>query len=109
MILDATFAQRAHREQFKTHFASQGIRFRVLEAQADDDTVKQRLQAREARPDQVSDARLEDFEMLTRLYEPPRELAGSRLLAVSTIASLETTLALKALVQAQVESPCLSP
>lgn len=111
VILDATFAQRAHRGQLKARFGSRDIRFRVLEAQADDEAVKQRLQEREARPDQVSDARLQDFEMLTRLYEPPGELAGSHLLTVSTTPPLQATLALalKALVQAQAESPCPSP
>jgi uncharacterized protein len=111
VILDATFAQRAHREQLKVRFASQDIRFRVLEAQADNENMKRRLQARETRPDEVSDARPEDFEMLTRLYEPPKELCGSQLIAVRTTVPLEATLALalKALVQAQAESPCPSP
>ena len=101
VILDATFAQRVHREQLKTVFEPQNVAFRFIEVQADDDLVKQRLTNREAKPDDISDARLEDFEMLTRLYEPPTELAGSQLFTARTTSPLEETLtfALKALVK----------
>ncbi len=104
VILDATFAQRAQREQLNTTLA-QNVAFRFIEVQADDDLVKQRLTNREAKPDDISDARLEDFEMLTRLYEPPTELAGSQLFTARTTSPLEETLtfALKALVKTQLE------
>jgi hypothetical protein len=105
VILDATFAQRAHREQLKTTFEPQNVAFRFIEVQADDDLVKQRLTNREAKPDEISDARLEDCEMLTRLYEPPTELAGSQSFTVRTTSPLEETLtfALKALVKTQLD------
>ena len=78
----------------------------VVEAQASDATVKQRLRAREAKPDEVSDARLEDFEMLTRLYEPPVELPKNCRLTISTTTSVEATLiaTLTALAEAQVRT-----
>jgi hypothetical protein len=68
--------------------------------------IKQRLQARETGSNVVSDARLEDFEMLTGLYEPPREWAERDLIRVCTTAPPQETLtgALKALAQFQVES-----
>jgi aminoglycoside phosphotransferase family enzyme/predicted kinase len=105
VILDATFAQRFHRETLAARFAPRGIAFRFIEAQADDEAVKQRLQEREAQPDEVSDARLEDFEMLTRLYETPTELGGGQLLGVRTTERLGETVtsALKALVRMQLE------
>lgn len=101
VILDATFAQRVHREQLKTAFEPQNVAFRFIEAQAEDDRVKERLAKREAKADEISDARLEDFDMLTRLYEPPTELTGSQSLTVRTTSPLEETLtfALKALVK----------
>ncbi len=101
VILDATFAQRVHREQLKTAFEPQNVAFRFIEAQAKDDRVKGRLAKREAKADEISDARLEDFDMLTRLYEPPTELTGSQSLTVRTTSPLEETLtfALKALVK----------
>ena len=89
VILDATFAQRVHREQLRRCLTSAGIRFRFMEAQAADAAVKQRLKARATRPDEVSDARVEDFEMLIRLYEPPVELPHDQ---VSTAGSVEQTL-----------------
>jgi len=53
--------------------------------------VKQRLRARQTKPDEVSDARLEDFDMLTRLYEPPIELAAGRCVKVRTTGPLDQT------------------
>jgi len=110
VILDATFAQRDKRGQLMTAFEPQNVAFRFIEAQAEDDRVKERLAKREAKADEISDARLEDFEMLTQLYEPPTELAGSQLLTVRTTSTSEETLtfALKALVKTQLEPLCPS-
>ena len=111
IILDATFARHAHRELLAKRLGKSGIAYRFVEVQADDATVKQRLHVREAKPDEVSDARLEDFDMLTKLYEPPVELSAARCLSVQTAAPLDGTVtnALKALSQIQMESPCPSP
>jgi aminoglycoside phosphotransferase family enzyme/predicted kinase len=108
VIIDATFAQREHRAALMHRFRSQPAAFLFLEAQAADPTVKERLKAREARAGEVSDARLEDFEMLTRLYEAPTELSARHRIEVRTAAPLEKTLtgALQALARIQVEHPC---
>jgi hypothetical protein len=92
-------------------FGKHGITWRVLEVQASDAAVKQRLRVREAKPDEVSDARLEDFNTLTQLYEPPVELSTARYLPVQTNAPLDKTAAktLKALSDVQMEHPCPSP
>lgn len=60
VILDATLARRAHRDQLRERLQGQGITLRVLEAQADEATALQRLQAREGRTDEVlmPDARI---------------------------------------------------
>jgi len=106
IILDATFARRTHRDQLVERFGKSGIAYRFIETQADDATVQQRLQSREGHPEEVSDARLEDFEMLTRLYEPPVELAPSRCLQIQTSTPLDETVtkALSLLSQIQVGS-----
>ena len=111
VILDATFARREHREWVAERFRKRGIMWRLLEAQASNAAVKQRLRAREAKPDEVSDARLEDFDMLTRLYEPSLELPAGQCVKVRTSGPLDQTVtkALQSLGRIQVENPCPSP
>ncbi len=111
VILDATFARRAHRELVAERFGKRGIVWRFLEAQASNAAVKQRLRARETKPEEVSDARLEDFDMLTHLYEPPVELPAGQCAKLRTSGPLDkiVTKALQSLARLQVESPCPSP
>jgi len=106
VILDATFARRDHRELLAERFGRRGITWCVLETQASKATVKQRLRGREAKPDEVSDARLEDFAPLTRLYEPPVELPAAKCVKVRTTGSLAqaVTKALQSLARIQVSS-----
>jgi aminoglycoside phosphotransferase family enzyme/predicted kinase len=110
VILDATFARREHRVLLTERFGKRGITWRVLEAQASNGDVKQRLRAREAKPDEVSDARLEDFATLTRLYEPPDELPAGQCVKVPTSGPLDRTLtkALQSLARLQIETSCPS-
>ena len=89
--LDATFARRAHRQLLAERLGKHGFAWRFLEVQAGIAAVKQRLRERETKPEEVSDARLEDFEMLTRLYEPPVELPAAQCVKVRTVAPLEQT------------------
>jgi aminoglycoside phosphotransferase family enzyme/predicted kinase len=111
IILDATFARSAHRQLVAERFSKRGFAWRFLEAQASNATVKQRLRVRATKPGEVSDARLEDFDMLTNLYEPPRELPAARCLKIRTAGSLEMTVtkALQSLARIQVEASCQSP
>jgi aminoglycoside phosphotransferase family enzyme/predicted kinase len=108
VILDATFARRAQRELLAVRFGKRGIAWRLLEARASNAAVKQRLRVREAKPDEVSDARLEDFAMLTRLYEPPAELPAGLCAKVHTSGPLDQTVtkALRSLAHLQVETVC---
>ena len=91
VILDATFARAEQRERLAERFGKCGIAWRFLEAQANSAAIRQRLRAREAEPDEVSDARLEDFAMLIRLYEPPVELAAAQCVKVHTAGPLDQT------------------
>ena len=111
VILDATFARRAHRRWLAEHLGKRGIHWRVLEARASDLAVKHRLRLREAKPGEVSDARIEDFATLTRLYEPPDELPPMRRGRVSTSGPIDASLtrALRGLARLQLEFSCPSP
>jgi hypothetical protein len=106
VILDATFARRAHRKLLVEHFGKRGIPGRVLEVQASDATVKKRLRMRERKHEEISDARLEDFPVLAGLYEPPAELARAQLVKIHTSAPLDKTVvkALEGLARVQVDS-----
>ncbi|MGB7791467.1 MAG: AAA family ATPase [Terrimicrobiaceae bacterium] len=100
VILDATYSRREHREQLTRELNARGLRYRFVETQAPEATVKRRLAQRAGHSRQCSDARLEDFEALNRSYEQPIELvAFCKLVTVSTVGTLEsaTTAALKCL------------
>ena len=90
VILDATFARREHRALFAKRLGRRGA-WRFVEAQASNAAVKQRLRAREAGAGEVSDARLEDFGMLTGLYESPAELRAARCVKVRTTPPIDRT------------------
>ncbi|MEQ2008877.1 MAG: AAA family ATPase [Limisphaerales bacterium] len=105
VILDATFARRAHRELLAARLGRRGLAWQLIEARASNAAVKQRLRAREARPDEVSDARLEDFNQLTSLYEAPTEFSAAQCAHVRTSGPLDQTVtrALQAMARIQVE------
>jgi hypothetical protein len=63
---------------------SKGATYRFIEAQAADEVLKRRLKQREDATHEISDARLEDFETLTRSYEPPSEVPTDYCLQVAT-------------------------
>ena len=111
IVLDATFASRAQREQMRARFDRRGIDWCVVEAHADDRTVRRRLRERAARPEEISDARLDDFTALTRLYEPPAELPKNQRVKVRTTgpSAAALTAALTALARRQLTNPCPAP
>ncbi len=111
VILDATFARREHRAAVCDHFSARRCAVVFIEAQTSDSVAKQRLKARELNLNEVSDARLEDFQKLDDHYDPPVELCGRRFAPVRTTQSLEQTVtrALHSLARLRLESPCPSP
>ena len=108
VILDATFARRAHRNLLANRFGRRGIAWQFVEARATNPAVKRRLRARESRHEEVSDARLGDYEMLNRQYEPPVEVDSTRCLKVRTAGPLVriVTGTLRSLIRRQMDSPC---
>jgi predicted kinase len=84
VILDATFGRRQHRDELSRLLDSKGATYRFIEAQAPDEVLKQRLEQREGATHEISDARLENFETLTRSYEAPSEVQTDHCFQVAT-------------------------
>ena len=110
IILDATFARRAQRQMLAHRFGKRNLPWRLLEVEASDAAVQQRLRVRETKSEEVSDARLEDFPVLTRLYETPVELPAGQWAKVRTTGALQQTVsnALQKLARLQVKAVCSS-
>lgn len=100
-VLDATFGRPEHREVLRTELAAAGIRQRCLELQASDEEIIARLRRREESATEISDARLEDFEILSAAYNAADPVEdGSRVIVESGSSVASTALAaLKALLQ----------
>jgi aminoglycoside phosphotransferase family enzyme/predicted kinase len=101
LIIDATFSSRQHRDELAQKLGALGVAYCFVETQASEETLKRRLIEREGITNEVSDARLEDFEMLTRSYEVPAEIGPRHLITMHTERPLEATVVetLKALAQ----------
>ena len=84
VILDATFGRRQHRDELSRLLDSKGATYRFIEAQAPDEVLKRRLEQRKAATQEISDARLENFETLTRSYEPLSEVGTDHCFQVAT-------------------------
>ena len=88
-ILDATFARREQRDALRRRFESAGATFCIIEVNAGDVAIRRRLGERERKQDEISDARLDDFENLTSIYEPPRR--AENVFSVKTTTASVTT------------------
>src|SRR6056297_1937284 len=91
VILDATFSQLTGRRELMDKLESLGADYLFIEARASDNVVKSRLKDRENK-EVVTDARLEDFEMLTDSYEEPNEIDSHHLKGVDTGSDLTVTI-----------------
>jgi len=91
VILDATFSQLAGRRELMDKLESLGADYLFIEARASDNVVKSRLKDRENK-EIVTDARLEDFEMLTDSFEEPNEIDSHHLKGVDTGSDLTVTI-----------------
>ena len=84
VILDATYSRRLHRDQLRDRLRNAGVAFCFIEAKASNKIIRARLKVRTGKTAQVSDARIEDFQTLSELYEPPKELPAPELAALET-------------------------
>lgn len=91
VVLDATFASRHRRSALRKTLDRARVDYSFVETQTATATLRQRLAARAHAADEISDARLDDFPLLERLYEPPTEIAPRHFLAVKTARSGDAT------------------
>ena len=90
-ILDATYSKEKHREELRRELQREGIPHCFVELKAPEETVQERLEERVHAARQVSDARLEDFEMLNARYEAPGEREDAYHFTVETNGVTEQT------------------
>jgi aminoglycoside phosphotransferase family enzyme/predicted kinase len=84
VILDATFSSRAKRDYLQNACAEAGVSVRVIELEAGHNDILNRLKARDEIKGEISDARLEDLEMLAVAYEAPLELAPALIKVITS-------------------------
>ena len=94
VILDATFSNARGRREIRERFEDRGYRYLFIESTAPEAIVKKRLEKRSQREGVVSDARLEDYDMLRKRYQPPEEIEDSALISAGTDCPKEQTLSL---------------
>ncbi|HWM25266.1 MAG TPA: AAA family ATPase [Chthoniobacterales bacterium] len=100
-IIDATFGQPKQRALLRERLAAAGIQERFLVLDASDNEITERLRHREQSKTEVSDARLEDFEMLSAAYDRPDggEHETRAIIASSSSVEATATETLKALIR----------
>ena len=74
VILDATFSSRTNRQLLREQ--CKDIFLQVVELDVDSGEIESRLRKRDQSAEEVSDARLEDFQKLIAAYESPSELTA---------------------------------
>lgn len=92
VVLDATYRTAAERRRLKQVCKKEGISIRWVEMIASDATIKRRLKQRDREMDVISDARLSDFETLTRKYVSPKSGESASMLSISSHGQLDATL-----------------
>lgn len=92
VILDATFSSKVAREKLITRLRDLEVHYLFIETVAPDTIVKERLEQRSRQSKVVSDARLEDFELLKSRYNSPKEIDNENLVTVQTDRPLEDTI-----------------
>jgi len=93
IIVDATFGQEKHRASFIQALSALSISYYFLEMQVADEILKERLYLRDKSSETVSDARLEDFDLLKQIYQEPSEVSPQHLLRINTDLPTDVTLA----------------
>lgn len=106
-LLDATYGSPAHRSMLRRTLQEARIPYVFIEMVAPASVVRARLRQREGATGLLSDARLEDFDLLNARYEAPTAADDTHLLVVSTEPTLEQTLVfiLERLIARQVAEP----
>lgn len=83
-VLDATFSRPEQRAQLRSDVRSADASHVFVELTAPDEVLRERLSARSSGAPTASDARAEDFEMLSERYQQPDALEDPRHVRVDT-------------------------
>jgi len=92
VILDGTFGRKDKRKNLLANCKERGIRILFIEATATNEIRTERLKKRNKRNDVISDARLEDMDLLDRRYDNPHELKPEQLIRIDTSVSVVKTI-----------------
>jgi predicted kinase len=100
-ILDATFGKFKQREMLREQLSAAGMQLRFIILNTADHEIIERLRRRDQSNTEISDARLEDFEMLSAAYERPDVGEDGTQVIIESESSVEATAsnALSALVR----------
>ena len=89
VLVDATFGQARHRTHFVEALSRLGVPYLFVELIASDEAIKKRLKQRDKEKEVVSDARLENFDLLRHMYQEPEEVPFEHLIRVNAEADKE--------------------
>jgi uncharacterized protein len=92
VLLDGTFSSRKKRIELVECFKKNNIDYVFVESIAGEQIRKERLHDRNKDQSVISDARLDDMEMLDERFENPDELDPKHYLKISTSGDLNTSL-----------------
>lgn len=84
VILDATFSGRKRRADLIRILENLEVNYIFIETRTSDKVIRRRLENRDGNSEVISDARTEDFEKLSRGYNPPGEINQQHLVGVET-------------------------
>ncbi len=87
VIMDATFSNPAHRERLEKLAMDEKTDFFMIETFAPESILRERLHRRYTNTDEISDARLEDFDFLSKRYKSPVEIPDTHKIRVETSGS----------------------
>lgn len=71
VIVDATFTEKGRRDEFRHLARNLNVPFRILYCRADEKVLRQRIQARNARGGDPSEAGLDVLDQQLKSFEPP--------------------------------------
>lgn len=92
VVIDATFGNPENRARLISHLNKINRSFFFIEVSAPEHIRKKRLRKRTEQQDIVSDARLEDFDVLDSKYQSPDEIDSARLIRINTDKPVEKSL-----------------
>lgn len=82
IVVDATFGQARHRTLFQQALTPLQVPYYFLEMQTSEEVIRERLARRDKSRQVVSDARLEDFDLLRQIYQPPQDVLPGHILHI---------------------------